>query len=77
MPQQLLEAPVEYGDVRLAPTVELAGLAELAEMADHESQVDALVRIAAAVRAEDEARAHLARLRTGEIPVPELPRRSA
>lgn len=75
--QHLLEAPVEYGDVRLAPTVELAGLAELAELGDNDARIAALLRIAEAVQAEDQARDHLARLRTGQIELPALPRRTA
>jgi hypothetical protein len=73
--KQRLEEPVEYGDVRLAPTVELAGLAELSALRDDEERLQALLRIAEAVRAEDEARAHLSALRSGALPVGELPQR--
>lgn len=60
---QLLAAPVEYGDAVLAPTTELAGLAELATLHDHDDRLAAIVRIAATIRAEDEARADVARRR--------------
>ena len=73
--KQRLEEPVEYGEVRLAPTVELAGLAELSALRDDDERLDALLRIADAVRAEDEAREHLSALRSGEIELPDLPRR--
>jgi len=73
--KQLLEAPVEYGTMRLAPTIELAGLAELADLDDDDARLDALKRIAAAVRAEDDARDHLRAMRSGEIDIRELPQR--
>jgi len=57
--KQLLEAPVEYGETRLAPTIELAGLAELATLRTHAEQLDAITRIAHAIAEEDRARAHV------------------
>lgn len=72
---QRLEGPVEYGDVRLAPSVELAGLAELASLDDADDRLDALLRIAEAIQAEDDARDHLAALRSGQIEQPQLPKR--
>lgn len=62
--QQLLEQPVEYGDVRLAPTTELAGLAELAEAPDDDVRLATLIRVAGAIRDEDQERAEMSRLRT-------------
>ncbi len=53
----LLEVPVEFGETRLAPTTELAGLAGLASLHDHSLRLAALVRIAAAVADEDRVRA--------------------
>lgn len=73
--KEILESPVEWGDVRLAPTVELAALAELAELRTSDDRLDAIIRIAAAVRAEDEAREHLSRLRSGELEAGGLPHR--
>ena len=75
--QQLLEQPVEYGDVRLAPTTELAGLAELAEVRDDQVRLATLCRIAGTIRAEDEARAERTRLRglADQDALPTLPRR--
>lgn len=73
--QQRLEEPVEYGDLRLAPTVELAGLAELAAIHDDDARLDALLRIAEAVQAEDAARDHLSALRSGELGLAALPKR--
>ncbi|MFN8039189.1 MAG: hypothetical protein U0Q07_08270 [Acidimicrobiales bacterium] len=73
--KQLLEEPVQYGDLLLAPTVELAGLAELSVLRDIDERAAALKRIADAVAAEDEARAHLARHRSGDIELVDLPRR--
>ena len=58
-----LSEPVELGEVRLAPTVELAGLAELSALQDHGAQVEALLRIAASLREEDEERERVAALR--------------
>lgn len=73
MNQQLLAQPVEYGDIRLAPTTELAGLAELAEATDDEIRLATLVRVADTIRSEDAARLELARLRRlaeqGELPL--------
>jgi len=54
--KQMLEAPVEFGDARLAPTTELAGLAELSELHSNDERLDAIVRIAATIRLEDDAR---------------------
>jgi len=73
--KQRLEEPVEYGEVRLAPTVELAGLAELSAIHDDDEKLDALLRIADAVRAEDQAREHLSALRSGTAELPALPKR--
>ncbi|MCX7619827.1 MAG: hypothetical protein N2037_03155 [Acidimicrobiales bacterium] len=73
--KEFLDEPVEYGDVRLAPTVELAGLAELSTLRDNDEKLDALLRIAAAVRAEDTAREHVRRLRQGDLELDELPKR--
>lgn len=75
--QQLLEQPVEYGDVRLAPTTELAGLAELAEAPDDAVRLATLVRVAETIRVEDEARVELTRLRklAEQDRLPTLPRR--
>lgn len=73
--KEFLDEPVEYGDLRLAPTVELAGLAELSTLRDNDEKLDALLRIAAAVRDEDTAREHLRRLRAGEADMHELPKR--
>ena len=55
--KQLLEVPVEFGDARLAPTTELAGLAELANLHFQGERVAALLRIAHAIADEDRARA--------------------
>ena len=73
--KQLLDRPVEYGAVRLAPTSELAGLAELAELRDHRERLDAIMRIASTIRAEDEVRDQIDRLRQGADAAPALPRR--
>jgi hypothetical protein len=51
--KQVLATPAEYGETRLAPTTELAGLAELAELTEFEDQLAALVRIAEDIRIED------------------------
>jgi hypothetical protein len=77
MPAQLLAEPVEYGDVRLAPTTELAALAELAAATDDDERVATLKRVAATIRDEDAARAHMARLRARaeQADAPSLPRR--
>ncbi|WP_334142517.1 hypothetical protein [Rhabdothermincola sp.] len=69
-----LAEPVEFGDVRLAPTSELAGLAELSRLRDHDSMLDAVVRIAATIKAEDDERQRVAALRAASDPVA-LPRR--
>jgi hypothetical protein len=63
--QSYLSEPVEFGDIRLAPTVELAGLAELSALDDHDARLDAILRIAASIESEDQAREHVARLRDG------------
>ena len=54
--KQVLESPAEYGETRVAPTTELAGLAELAELTEFEDQLAALMRIAEDIRVEDLAR---------------------
>jgi hypothetical protein len=74
----MLSEPVALGDVRLAPTTELAGLAELQLLADHEQRLAALLRIAHAIRREDNERARIALMRAtpGTTPLPRrLPRR--
>ncbi len=63
--KQILDEPVLFGDAQLAPTIELAGLAEIASLPNNEARAEALKRIAEAIRAEDDARTHLASLRTG------------
>jgi hypothetical protein len=70
-----LETPVEFGDLQLAPTTELAGLAELALLKDHVDQLEAVVRIAAAVRAEDDERARIAAIYAGDASPTALPQR--
>jgi hypothetical protein len=62
--RQLLAAPAEFGDARLAPTTELAGLAELASLRSQDERLQALCRIAAAIQAEDAERRHVAEQRT-------------
>lgn len=62
--KQMLEAPVEFGDTRLAPTIELAGLAELATLRTQADRLEAITRIAYAIVAEDRARAHVVAQRT-------------
>lgn len=62
--KQMLEAPVEFGDTRLAPTIELAGLAELATLRTQAERLDAISRIAHAIADEDRARAHVIAQRT-------------
>lgn len=70
--RQLLEVPVVVGDLLLAPTTELAGLAELASLTSTDDQLDSLVRIASAIRTEDQARDLIAQLhqtdRLGPLP---------
>jgi hypothetical protein len=70
--RQLLEVPVVVGDLMLAPTTELAGLAELATLRSTDDALDALTRIAEAIRAEDELRDHIAHLRATDqlLPLP-------
>jgi hypothetical protein len=58
--RQLLEVPAEFGDTRLAPTTELAGLAELANLRHQDDRLAAIVRIAATIAQEDNDRAHVA-----------------
>jgi len=55
--KQLLEVPAEFGEARLAPTTELAGLAELANLHHQDERLAALVRIATAIADEDRTRA--------------------
>ena len=75
--KQILDEPVLFGDTQLAPTVELAGLAEIASLPNNEARAEALRRIADAIKAEDDARAHLAALRTGSAAgLAALPQRS-
>jgi hypothetical protein len=78
--KQILDEPVLFGDTQLAPTVELAGLAEIASLPNNEARAEALVRIAEAIRAEDDARAELASLRSAggrsRAPLPNRPNRS-
>jgi len=62
--KQMLEAPVEFGDTRLAPTIELAGLAELATLRTQADRLEAISRIAHAIAEEDRARAHVIAQRT-------------
>ncbi len=64
--KHVLEEPALFGDTQIAPTVELAGLAEIASLPDNEARAEALMRIAEAIRAEDDARAHLASLRAAD-----------
>lgn len=71
----LLQRPVEYGEVRLAPTSELVALAELASLHDHSDRLDAVIRVAHALRQEDEARTQIALVRSGAITPPALPQR--
>jgi len=77
MHQLLLEKPVEYGDLRLAPTTELAGLAEFASAGNDVARIDAIVRVAAAIRVEDDERRHLAEVRAqaARNELPTLPQR--
>ncbi len=72
----VLQRPVEFVDLRLAPTTELAGLAELARLDDDDEVLRALMRIADTVRAEDEERARIRALRRSDAARP-LPRRTA
>jgi hypothetical protein len=73
--KQLLEVPVEFGDARLAPTTELAGLAELANLHFQSERVAALVRIARTIADEDLARAAVtdqrAAARSGLVVLPQ------
>lgn len=71
----LLERPVEYGDVRLAPTSELAALAELATLYTHADRLEAVIRAARTVQNEDNARAQIALVRSGAAALGELPQR--
>ena len=54
--KQMLASPVEFGDTRLAPTTELAGLAELASLRSQDDRLQAIIRIAATIRDEDDER---------------------
>jgi hypothetical protein len=73
--KSVLQRPVEFVDLRLAPTSELAGLAELTRLEDHhEEALRALMRVAETVRAEDGERARVHELRHRHAPVT-LPRR--
>lgn len=72
---QLLSRPVEYGDILLAPTTELAGLAELSTVHNHEERVVTLLRIAQAIDAEDAERARISALRDPSAAPTALPTR--
>jgi hypothetical protein len=72
---RLLSRPVEYGDMLLAPTTELAGLAELSSMRSHDERVEALLRIARAIDAEDAERDHIRTLRNPATSPAALPTR--
>lgn len=72
---QLLSRPVEYGDVLLAPTTELAGLAELSVVHDHDERIKTLLRIAQAIDAEDAERDRIAGLRSAKASPTVLPSR--
>lgn len=72
----MLERPVEYGEIRLAPTSELAALAELSELYDHDDRLAAIIRTATTLRSEDAVRDRIAKLRSGELEPDALPRRS-
>lgn len=61
-PQTLLR-PVEYGDIQLAPTTELAGLAELGTVYDLDERIEVLLRVARAIAAEDTERDRISALR--------------
>jgi len=65
--RQLLEVPVVVGDLMLAPTTELAGLAELASLSSTDDELDSLMRIADAIRREDEARDAIAVLHASHL----------
>lgn len=79
MNKQLLAKPVEYGDVLLAPTTELAALAELAAARTEADRLATIKWAAATIQAEDASRRHLANLRTlaEARRLPELPQRQA
>ena len=72
--RQLLEVPVVVGELLLAPTTELAGLAELATLTSPDDQLAALTRIAQVIKAEDDTRDAIARLRADDHGAP-LPHR--
>jgi hypothetical protein len=74
--KSVLQRPVEFVDLRLTPTSELAGLAELARLDDHDEALRALKRIARTVWAEDAERARVTSLRRRAAAAP-LPRRVA
>jgi hypothetical protein len=60
---QTLARPVEFGEIRLAPTTELVGLAELTEATDDESRLATLLRVAESIRVEDAERRRIRELR--------------
>jgi len=74
--RSVLVRPVEFVDVRLAPTTELAGLAELARLDDHDARVRAVARIARTIHAEDVERTRIAALRRRARPAALPHRRS-
>ncbi len=61
--KQMLASPVEFGDTRLAPTTELAGLAELAALRSQDDRLQAIVRIAETIRDEEDERRAVAEQR--------------
>lgn len=71
----MLERPVEYGEVQLAPTSELVALAELATLYNHADRLDAVIRAAQALQREDEDRRRIALVRSGAASPGDLPRR--
>ncbi|MCC5952518.1 MAG: hypothetical protein JJU45_10540 [Acidimicrobiia bacterium] len=83
MPTQLLTRPaslaqpVEFGEVRLAPTTELVGLAELAAAIDDTDRVATLHRVAVTIRDEDAERQRIRDLRRAaeQNRAPALPKR--
>lgn len=72
-----LARPVEFGEIRLAPTTELVGLAELAEAVDDSDRVATLHRVAVAIRDEDTERSRIRELRRAaeQNRAPALPKR--
>jgi hypothetical protein len=71
--KSVLQRPVEFVDLRLAPTSELAALAELAHLEDHHAVLQTLTGVARALRTEDaeRARVHALRHRTEPVPLPQ------